>query len=96
VTRETCKACGRVSAVGFSVSDEMWQLATGGFPFVLCLACFTARADDAMLPWDREIQFWPVSLVSHWQDYHRERRERLCVVVNAESVFKAESVPQEP
>jgi len=32
---------------------------------VLCLACFTARADDCGLAWDKDIEFFPVSLRSH-------------------------------
>jgi hypothetical protein len=71
VTREICSGCGRISRVGFSVPDDVWKTLVGwqeellDHGVVLCLACFTERADDAGIEWDREIQFWPVSLVTH-------------------------------
>ena len=70
-TREICKCCDESVTVGFSVPDDIWEKAAGRGdgkePFsVLCLRCFTRRADRLLLKWDKEIQFWPVSLVSHF------------------------------
>jgi hypothetical protein len=65
MTREICKACGRVNPLGFSVPDGVWNLATDHFQFVLCIMCFAQRADEAGLRWDQEIEFFPVSLASH-------------------------------
>lgn len=64
--RERCDRCpGRKhSAVGFTVPDEVWQRVTGGYYDVLCIACFAAMADGLNVPWDNEIEFWPVSLVT--------------------------------
>lgn len=64
-SREICKACWKPSAVGFSVPDEVWEQVTGWTGLgVLCLGCFTALADERLVEWDREIEFWPVSAVS--------------------------------
>jgi hypothetical protein len=66
VTREICKACWQVSAVGFMVPDGIWALAVPEAlrERVLCLTCFTRLADENGVEWDREIQFYPVSLKS--------------------------------
>lgn len=66
-SRETCKICYRANAVGFRVPDEVWRQAVpepkqNG---VVCLACFTMLADERGVEWDREIEFFPVSLVTH-------------------------------
>lgn len=64
-TREICKACNRESAVGFHVPDEIWEATPRAVDLrVLCVGCFTHLADAAGLEWDRDIQFWPVSLVT--------------------------------
>lgn len=70
MTREICKACCRESAVGFSVPDHVWAAAVEPEmrEKVLCVTCFTTRADRHLVPWDREIQFWPVSRVTMGTD----------------------------
>lgn len=64
MTREVCKNCGRVSAVGFDVPDATWKAVVPErfAERVLCLTCFSMFGDEQMVPWDREIQFYPVSL----------------------------------
>lgn len=66
-TRELCKLCGRISSVGFSVPDDVWEAvrSAAGQRNVLCLSCFTGIADELGLRWCREIEFWPVSLAAH-------------------------------
>lgn len=66
-TREICKVCGDINRVGFTVPDWMWNLAVPELwrDHVICLACFTRFADEAYLRWDNDIQFWPVSFVTH-------------------------------
>lgn len=66
-TREICKCCGTINAVGFAVPDGVWNQAvpikwSSG---VLCLNCFTRFADEARIQWDESIQFFPVSRVTH-------------------------------
>ena len=64
MSREICKACWQVSAVGFKVPDAIWELAVPE-PLregVLCLACFARFADENFLLWDHDIAFSPVSL----------------------------------
>jgi len=67
VTREICKACWHVNAIGFRVPDDVWQRAVperlrSG---VVCLGCFARFADENGIAWDREIEFYPVSLATH-------------------------------
>lgn len=64
-TREICKACRRPSAVGFSVPDAVWAAVVPAGVNVLCLGCFTTLADETLVPWDRAIEFHPVSLATH-------------------------------
>jgi hypothetical protein len=69
-TRECCKACNRISAVGFWVPNKVWlasvpkHLQNG----ILCVSCFVTHADERLVPWDAEIQFYPVSLRTHLGD----------------------------
>ena len=65
MTREICKHCGDVSAVGFSVSDKIWLEVNGSENGVLCLKCFTKKAENLHIAWDKDIKFYPVSLMSH-------------------------------
>ena len=66
-TREICKICYRVNAVGFAVPDQIWNAVVpeSFCHSVVCLSCFTRMADEALIPWDREIQFYPVSMSTH-------------------------------
>lgn len=46
--------------------DEIWEATPLTSKYaILCLGCFTRLADEALLPWDRQIEFWPVSLATH-------------------------------
>lgn len=62
-TREICKACYHPNPVGFTVPDNVWQSAVPANlrDGVLCITCFARLADEALIEWDRDIQFWPVS-----------------------------------
>ncbi len=75
-TREMCAICGRVSRVGFHVPDEIWHEVVHAHyrSSILCLSCFTERADEHFVEWDKEIVFWPVSLATRMElglDYER-------------------------
>ena len=66
-SREICKLCYHVNAVGFSVPDDVW-LAIVPPEFenrVVCLTCFARLGDEKGIEWDREIEFFPVSLQRH-------------------------------
>ena len=73
MTREICNACWRPNPVGFNVPDETWELVVparireGGNK--LCIMCFAQFADERLIEWDREIEFYPVSMVTHLTDY---------------------------
>ncbi len=61
--RGVCAACGAVVRVEFAVPDEVWAEVVPE-PYrgsKVCLACFTAWADEALVPWDQKIEFRPVS-----------------------------------
>jgi len=67
LSREICKACYEIVRVGFSVPDDIWAIAVPERlqESTLCFNCFTRLADEHLLPWDKHIKFWPVSLITH-------------------------------
>ena len=64
LSREICKMCFDVIRVGFKVPDQVWRDAIPGHLVTqtVCLSCFTRLADEKMLKWDDQIEFFPVSL----------------------------------
>lgn len=66
MTREICKLCYHVNAVGFSVPDEVWEMVVPPHARndVVCLSCFTRLADEKRIEWDAEIEFFPVSIIT--------------------------------
>lgn len=66
-SRETCSECGKISAVGFHVPDEIWRQAIppDRQQDIFCIGCFVLYADRRYLPWDGEIEFYPVSKKTH-------------------------------
>lgn len=66
-SREICKLCYHVNAVGFAVPDEIWALVVPAHVrhLVVCLSCFTRLADEKQVQWDDDIEFFPVSLATH-------------------------------
>ena len=65
-TREICKICYHSNAIGFSVSDQMWEVVIPEKfqKSVVCINCFVRIADEMGVEWDKDIKFFPVSLVS--------------------------------
>ena len=68
-TREICKLCWQINVVGFHVPDDVW---TAVVPpevreRIVCLPCFARLADEKLVPWDRDIALFPVSLATHLQ-----------------------------
>jgi len=66
-SRETCKACYHVNPIGFHVPDDVWlavvpECLQGR---VVCVQCFARLADEKLIPWDRDIEFFPVSMATH-------------------------------
>ena len=62
-----CGMCRCVNAVGFKVPDEIWARVVHPHyqQDILCLRCFTARADEKLITWDLNIVFYPISLATH-------------------------------
>lgn len=66
VTREICKLCYHVNTVGFSVPNDVWRaVAEDSVSLVMCLGCFTRLADEKGVEWDKQIEFYPVSRITH-------------------------------
>lgn len=65
--REICALCNEVSRVGFWVPDKIWEAAIhiSHRNDVICLRCFTCLADEKGVQWDLEINFYPVSWITH-------------------------------
>lgn len=66
-SREICSLCYHVNAMGFRVPDDVWATVVPA-PFherVVCLNCFIRLADEKGIPWDEDIQFFPVSWATH-------------------------------
>lgn len=64
--RERCGMCHRVNPVQFHVPPDVW-LASVPEEFEdkpLCILCFADLADERLVPWALEIEFYPVSLAS--------------------------------
>jgi len=66
-SREICKLCWHVNAVGFQVPDAVWAEVAPAhlLSSVICLQCFTRLADEKLIAWDRAITLYPVSLATH-------------------------------
>lgn len=67
MARETCKRCWRANPLGFHVPDEVWNAAV---PLelrgrVLCILCFDELATERGVQWDRDVQLFPVSGITH-------------------------------
>ena len=67
LSREICRICFRANPVGFTVPDEIWKAAIPPehLSSVVCMSCFARLADEKLIPWDRDIEFYPVSMYSH-------------------------------
>jgi len=65
--RQICSVCQREYAIDFLVSKEIWELAThhSQRESLICLDCFVRMADARFVKWDKDIKFFPVSLISH-------------------------------
>jgi hypothetical protein len=67
MTREFCQRCHSVSAVGFSVRDDIWAAVAGRHweHSILCVRCFAALGDEKHIVWEEGIEFYPVSYATH-------------------------------
>ena len=66
-SREICKLCWHVNAIGYRVPDHVWSsvVPEAARNSVVCLACFVRLADELSIAWDHDIEFYPVSLATH-------------------------------
>lgn len=64
--RQICHVCNKESRVDFWVPNDIWELAThvSQRNAIICLDCFTAMADTRFVEWDKDIKFYPTSLVT--------------------------------
>ena len=65
--REICGLCHKVVKIGFHVPDNIWEAVVhpSRINDIHCLSCFTERADEKMIAWDNDIEFYPISLRTH-------------------------------
>lgn len=61
-----CQICGHVHKIDFAVPNEIWDEAIHPrFKDThICLNCFIERADEKLLPWDKEIKLFPCSMLT--------------------------------
>ena len=66
LTREICKICHLENPIGFVVPDTLWRIVIPKkhWHHVVCISCFTRRADKKLLEWDANIALYPVSVYS--------------------------------
>lgn len=64
--RQFCDICGHVDRVMFWVPDDMWfeVIPRHHYTSRVCLHCFTERADEKMVKWDKVIKLCPVSMAT--------------------------------
>lgn len=67
LSREICRICYHVNAVGFCVPDVIWHsiIPDPLKSSVVCLACFARLADEKVVAWEHDIELFPVSLATH-------------------------------
>ncbi len=70
MTREICKICYKVNPIGFQVPNIIWKqvVPTKFQQNVVCISCFIHLADEQLIPWDNDIQLFPVSFANHLKD----------------------------
>ena len=66
-SREICKLCFRANPVGFVVPNKIWNdvIPPEHCSSVVCISCFARLADEKLIPWDNQIQLYPVSMHTH-------------------------------
>lgn len=69
-TRERCQVCHQIRGLGFHVPNEVWAAVVHPSlrDSILCLPCFADRADAKLIPWERGLTIYPVSLHMHLSD----------------------------
>ena len=86
MSREICKICYHVNAVGFHVPDCVWEAIVPEFAQngVVCLTCFTRLGDEKGINWSDNIAFFPVSLALHLtpQDVGATGVKRIALLCN--------------
>lgn len=75
-TRQFCDICGHVDRVMFWIPDELWAEVVPSHHQTsrVCLNCFTERADEKMVEWDKVIRLCPVSLFTQLSIQNRVAR----------------------
>lgn len=65
-SREFCSRCRSYSVISFAVSNEIWRMVVPERfrEDILCLLCFARMADERLVKWDADIEFYPVSLAA--------------------------------
>jgi len=83
LSREICKLCFRANPVGFVVPDEIWKdvIPPKHWSKVVCISCFAHLADEKLIPWDRQIRLYPVSMYTHLRNVKTETNKKKSIIV---------------
>lgn len=65
-TRMYCDICGHLHKIDFAVPNEIWDACIHPSRKLdkICINCFMERADEQMLKWEENIQFFPHSMAT--------------------------------
>lgn len=65
-TRMFCQICGHLHKIDFWVPDTIWDEAINPKykDTHICINCFMERADEKLLPWDKDIKLMPCSMAT--------------------------------
>lgn len=68
--RDVCALCGNIISVEYSVPEQIWSMAVPKnlSEEKLCICCFTRLADEGLIAWDKDIEFYPSSRASKFLD----------------------------
>lgn len=66
-TREICKLCFHVNPIGFKVTNIVWKAVVPPKhqSDIVCISCFIRLADEKLIPWEKKITLFPLSLHTH-------------------------------
>lgn len=68
--RPTCAMCNQLYVIDWMVPTEIWNDVIAPYyqNALVCLTCFTRRADEILVEWDKDIQLWPTSKIRHLRE----------------------------
>lgn len=69
MAREICSMCYGINRVGYGVDVQVYKAVVPkefhGLDKIVCLNCFTRLGDEKNVQWDNDMEFFPMSFISH-------------------------------